>query len=137
MSDPENCALNSDSTLKDVSQIKFFNLPSDKYLIGKSGPASDDEAKSGTVSNDKLPTVMELGWGLKGKAPATCVGGKCIIKPSLKVCNSDQKSVQAFFMKIFTGEQTVLMFSTFLSYTYSQEGVRGFNIFQKGSIKER
>ena len=109
MSDPKNCALNPDSTLKDTSQISFFNSPSDKHTIGEFGSASDVQPKSGNVvssDDDHLPTTVELSRGSKGKVPTTCVRGKWVVKPSLKVHNSDQQLVHVFFKKTFMGKQT-------------------------------
>ena len=109
MSDPKNCALNPDNTLKDASQICFFNSLSDKHVIGEFGSASDVQPKSGNVvssDDDYLPTTVELSQGFKGKVPTTCVGGKWVIKPSLKVCDSNQQSVHVFFKKTFMSKQT-------------------------------
>ena len=58
MSDPDNCALAKDGTLKDANDILFFNSPSDKQLIGYK--RSDDDTGSATSSGSDLPTAVPL-----------------------------------------------------------------------------
>ena len=58
MSDPDNCALAKDGTLKDANDIRFFNSPSDKRPIGYKG--SDDDTGSATSSGSDLPTTIPL-----------------------------------------------------------------------------
>lgn len=86
MSDPKNCALNPDSTLKDASQIRFFNSLSNKHAIGEFGSASDVQPKSGNVvssdDHDHLPTTVELSRGFKGKVRM------CILKWGLDLASA-------------------------------------------------
>jgi hypothetical protein len=60
MSDPDNCVLAKDGTLKDANNIRFFNLPSDKHHIGYKGSGSDDDTGWATSSGSDLPTVIPL-----------------------------------------------------------------------------
>ncbi|EDR01019.1 uncharacterized protein LACBIDRAFT_312785 [Laccaria bicolor S238N-H82] len=57
MSNPDNCALAKDGTLKDANDIEFFNSPSNKRPIGYKG--SDNDAGSASSGSD-LPTVVPL-----------------------------------------------------------------------------
>jgi hypothetical protein len=60
VSDPDNCALAKDGTLKDANDICFFNSLSDKHHIGYKGSGSDDDTGSATSSGSHLPTAIPL-----------------------------------------------------------------------------
>ncbi|RDB19238.1 hypothetical protein Hypma_013493 [Hypsizygus marmoreus] len=98
MSDPENCALDAHGNLKDAANIQWFNSPSDKNPIGSTSAPAESEPES----EDDLPTIAAIKPGLKGKAPATHVGGKRVIKPSRKLREQSSKAVHSFFKKTFT-----------------------------------
>ncbi|KAF8874249.1 hypothetical protein CPB84DRAFT_1753009 [Gymnopilus junonius] len=81
--DPDAPALNTDGTLKDASEIQWFNSPSDEcHTINlkdsdaqKKRKHADSSAHgSDTDSEDGLPRSVLT--GLKGKSPAWQVGGK-------------------------------------------------------------
>jgi hypothetical protein len=69
MSNPDNCALAKDGTLKDANDILFFNSPSNKHHIGYKG--SDDDTGSATSSGSGLPTMVPL------LEQALIIKGKC------------------------------------------------------------
>lgn len=102
MADTDNCALNTDGTLKDAQEIQFFNSPSDKHPISSTVPRSISE-------DDELPTVANISRGLKGKAPARIVGGsRRIIKPSLKIREQTPSTIPSFFTKRYAGKVLLL-----------------------------
>jgi len=57
MSDPDNCVLAKDGTLKDAKDITFFNSPSDKHPIRYKG--FDDNTGLASSGSD-LPTLVPL-----------------------------------------------------------------------------
>ena len=77
MSDPDNCALAKDGTLKDANDILFFNSPSDKRPIRYKG--SDDDTGSATSSGSDLPTAVPL------LEQALIIKGKCHSQKTEKV----------------------------------------------------
>ncbi|KAG6843659.1 hypothetical protein H0H87_001913 [Tephrocybe sp. NHM501043] len=89
MSNPDNCALNPDGTLKDAQDIQFFHYPSDQQPLATTGDVSDIE----------LPSSVQA--SLKGKVPITHVGGKRVVKPSVKIRDSDGR-LDTIFNKVFT-----------------------------------
>ncbi|KAG6829548.1 hypothetical protein H0H87_010965 [Tephrocybe sp. NHM501043] len=89
MSDPDNCALNPDGTLKDAQDIQFFHSPSDQQPLATTGDVSDVE----------LPSSVQA--SLKGKVPVIRVGGKSVVKPSVKIRDSDGR-LDTIFNKVFT-----------------------------------
>ncbi|RDB17036.1 hypothetical protein Hypma_002042 [Hypsizygus marmoreus] len=93
MSNPENCALDAHRNLKDAA-----NIPSDKNPIGSTSAPAECEPES----KDDLSTIAVIKPGLKGKAPATHVGGKHVIKPSHNLHEQSSKAVHSFFKKTFT-----------------------------------
>lgn len=97
MSDEENCALRPDGTLKEAHEISFFNSPSDQNPISTVHNGSSTE-------DDELPDPAAISRGLKGKAPARCVGSKRVPKLSAKVRANG--SLNTFFTKTFTGNLT-------------------------------
>ncbi|KAF8887635.1 hypothetical protein CPB84DRAFT_1849809 [Gymnopilus junonius] len=81
--DPDAPALNTDGTLKDASEIQWFNLLSDECCtinlkdsdVQKKHKHADSSAHgSDTDSKDGLPRSVLT--GLKGKSPTRQVGGK-------------------------------------------------------------
>ncbi|KAG6905960.1 hypothetical protein DXG01_016673 [Tephrocybe rancida] len=92
MANPNNCALNPDSSLKDAKDIQFFNSPSDTHTIGVNNDISDV---------DNLPPPVASGSRLKGKSPAQCVAGKRVPKPSAKVCVSEG-ALDRVFSQVFS-----------------------------------
>jgi hypothetical protein len=80
MPDPDAPALNDDSTLKDATEIEWFNSPSDESrpigLATRKRKRSDSSAQQTPDSEDDLLP------GLKNKTPAKKVSSKQVPKLS-------------------------------------------------------
>ena len=92
-------ALNADGTLKDASELNFFNSPSNQRPLTTTDQHSDS---GGSEGSDPMPR------GFKGKQTADKVAGKRVWKASSKA----QAQKGSFSEKNFTGEP----FSAFFLY---------------------
>lgn len=97
----DNPALNADGTLKDASEIEFFNSPSDNRPLRKiSHTATSDDDNSGNESPSTRARVIK---GLKGKQPAEIVAGKRIRLASSKAKVQSDTTSRNFFATNFVG----------------------------------
>lgn len=97
MDNEDNCALNPDGSLKNASQIKFFNSLSDRDPL----PTVQDDPGHESPSETAKARKEE---GLKGKEPARLVAGQRRRMATAKA----QAQTSNFFKANFVGEYNVI-----------------------------
>ncbi|KAF8801879.1 hypothetical protein BYT27DRAFT_7261531 [Phlegmacium glaucopus] len=96
--DLDNPALNANGMLKDVSEIEFFNLPSNKQPLAC--PTTTDQDSDSGNSGSNSETSEPIPRRLKGKQLATIVAGKHVWRATSKA-RMQKGKLGKFFEKNF------------------------------------
>jgi len=115
-------ALNPDGSLKDASEIKWLNSPSNEHHSVSLNDPKKCKRMDSENNADELPST------LKGKAPAQWVGTKHIkiLSKNVRVAvenNQFSMLLQNFFKNHFQGKYYFDSFISFISFLSTKSGV--------------